>query len=312
MAQVTADSAEQSQGKYKTVDLTTLRVGMLVDRPLYMFLPSQNKYVCMIRELHPLEERTLEKFKRLGNVYSSLGTLGERFPKLRRSAVIVNELCESTDVPSFDKNRRIRRATRWLVPHLFDQNSLATVLFFYRTFRIPVSETLFYVADLSIENYEKSVRLSTTAGLIALWLGYSNASFIRQFVETAFCEAIAAQGLSSEGGSFLLSDEQRRKALQLIESKKVPGVPMLDQRFKSLLASQNTCKALGDELVEVLEFSRWVCGQEQMNFQRVEQMRIARKLIGQFGGLFKRGLSARGTKLREVVDGPVPKAKVAA
>src|SRR5262245_19474989 len=120
---------------------------MLVDRPLHIYLPKNGRYILLVRPLLPLERAALEKFKRIGAAFSSGEEISSRYPRLENDAAAVCSICANNDLAPFEKNRDIRSATDWLVPHVLGNSRVtdAALFFFHRAFEVPRPETLLHV-----------------------------------------------------------------------------------------------------------------------------------------------------------------------
>jgi hypothetical protein len=195
----------------------------------------------------------------------------------------VRALCDDTALAPFEKNKAIRSATEWLSRKVLGPKPdfMAALFFFHRSFGVPKSETMVYVSDVSLQVYEKSLKLAAMSGLLALWLGYSDTSFLSQFVESVFCQEI---------------DPTPAIALERLSSGLVPGVGEADRRFQSRLAfSGDTLRAAGDELASIVEAARVLIGEGQGAKADVMVSRVVRKLSRQFGLEFG-GVKAAGAE----------------
>lgn len=247
---------------YMPVDAATVELGMLMDRPLYVYLEKNSRYICIIHAYQPVEQSHLDKIaKTSGKLFTSEVTVEEKLPLLKESVARVKELCESDDAP-FEKNRALREATLWLQPHVLgpSTNTLATVFFFKRAFDVPRAATLQHVSDFSVEAQERCLKFAATAGLFALWLGYSSPAFLLQFVESLFCRELTAQ-------------------------EAVPGTSKQDHRFRKLVEIGDNFKATTDELNEVVAFTRWVLTRKRGETV-APSLRVTRKLSKLFAHAF--------------------------
>jgi hypothetical protein len=238
--------SESTDKQFAAVDLDGLKEGMLVDRPLHIYLPKNGRYILLVRPLQPLERKAIDKFRKVGSAFSSEEAIATKYPRLESSAEEVRKICTSDTLAPFEKNRELRSATDWLVPFVLgSQRALdAALFFFHRAFEVPRPETLLHVSDHSVAAYEESLAVSATTGVLALWLGYHDPAFLRQLVETVFCRHIASQ-------------------------QTVPGTTPADFRF-SVLDSQ--------ELGEIVQVARALNGLGGPS----GQPRVARKLGRQF------------------------------
>lgn len=273
--------------KYSPVDITTLEAGMLVERPLYAYFSSNQKYIRLIEALHPLEVRTLEKFKKIGAVFSTEPSIDDRYASLSATARAVRLLCNDRDAASFEKNRSIRDTTRWLAPHVLKRGGdlYVPVFFFHRAFGVPNAETLQFMSDLSVVMCERSLKVATIAGVLALWLGYSDTAFLTQFAATVFCEEVGRYNNAAVVSDFgKITDEHRVASAQMIVDGHVPGVAFVDERFTLVMSHKHSVAAAGDELRSLIEYARWVCGADDKETQGIAHWRVTRKLKKFLGG----------------------------
>lgn len=249
-----------SNRAFQPVSLESLRMGTLVDRSLYIFLPKNEKYLPVAKKFYPLEERAVAVIKEYGAVFSPDSPIESVYPRLLGAAHEVRGACDNDALAPFEKVCVILDATTWLVPLVqptekASPDLLPVLFFFYRAFSIPEPRTLTYVADISLELYERAISLSALCGVFALWLGYTDTAFLSCFVETVFCEDVAGEFL--EG--------------------RIPGVGDQVWRLSDRLRTareQIRSGAIGDELYELVEFARAVqAGEDRKRF-----LRIARKL----------------------------------
>ncbi|MBI3555155.1 MAG: hypothetical protein HY074_02685 [Deltaproteobacteria bacterium] len=232
------------------MEIAKLQAGMLVDRPLHIFLPTNQRFILMVNAFQPLEPRVLEKLKRFGQVFSTEPELDQRYPQLAEAARAVRALCDDTETAPFEKNRSLRAVSGWIVDCVLGsgRDDYAPLFFFNRAFGVPKPETLLHVADFSVDAYERGLRLAAVSGLLALWLGYADTGYLVQLAETVFCAEIG--GVSGN----------------------VPGVAKADFRFRQ--ASR------GDELAELVELAQWIVMRAPGSPLPVS--RIARKIERQF------------------------------
>ncbi len=223
-----------SQTKFIPVSIESLKVGQLVERPLYVFLASNARYILLVKPLHPLEERIFGKFLKLGQVFSTQPALDLIFPRLQNGARDVRAICDDEGKAPFEKNREIAALTDWLAPRVLHKNgdAMSALFFFHRAFGVPKPETLVYLSDLSVEMYERSLKLAAVSGVLALWLGYSDTAFLTQFAESVFCEEISSEA---------------------VNAGRVPGVQAQDYRFQNRASGS-------DELQEMVSYARVICG----------------------------------------------------
>lgn len=217
------------------IELSTLRVGMLLDRAIYVLLPKNNRHVLLVHALQPLEESQFEKLKKYGSAYTVTGDVFSGFPKLEETVKKVRELCDSRMLAPFEKNSALREETVWLRETIFgDQLDLTPVVFImHLAFGVPQPETLLHISDFSVESYERSLRLAAVTALISLWLGFTDTSFIAEFAQSVFCR-------------------------ELMTLEKIPGVTNPDFRFRYLVQIGLNFKVTNDELADVIELARWV------------------------------------------------------
>jgi hypothetical protein len=236
--------------KFVPVEIAKLQAGMLVDRPLHIFLPANQRYILMVKPFQPLEQRVLDKLKHFGQVFSPVDELDLRYPQLAAAALEVRTLCDNVELAPFEKNRSLRGVSSWIVDCVLglSRDDYAPLFFFHRAFGVPKPETLLYVADFSVDAYERGLRLAAVTGLLALWLGFSDTGFLVQLAETVFCAEIRGTNVA------------------------IPGVDTPDFRFRQT--------GRGDELAELVELAQWIV--MRVPGSPLPVSRIARKIERQF------------------------------
>lgn len=234
-------SEEQRRSQFFAVDISTLRVGMLAERTLYLHLKTNGRYVRFVHAFHPLEEHKLEKIKKHGDVFSDTEAVEKAFPLFATTAQRVKTLCEDPNKAPFEKNLQLHQETAWVFHSLFsvegnaNQKQLPLILMNW-AFGKPAESTLLSVAEESIEIYERALLHASLSALIAVWLGYSNYNFVSQLLETVFQESI-----KTGTGYFERND--------------------------------------GDELSQILQFSKEVVKNGFKPLSTMRFFRIARKLL---------------------------------
>lgn len=231
------------------VELEKLQAGMLVDRSLHVHLPANDRYVMLAKALHPLEQATLDKIKRYGGAFAAEPEITSRFPTLELTAQAIRDACDNGELAPFEKNLAARNASEWVVDALFGKHCDPTppLFVFHKAFGVPRPETLLHVSDLSVEACERGIKLAAVAGLIALWLGYSDTQFLIQFAETVFCAEARVAGSA-------------------------PGIVAPDRRFLK--------PGPADELPESIELARWLL--DNPPGALAPNLRIVKKLRRQF------------------------------
>lgn len=269
----------KDQDKYIAVDMGSLEPGMLVERPLYGYFSVGQKYIRMVAPLQPLEPRVLEKLQKIGSVFSTEEGIEKRYPDLIGTGRIVRRFCDNRDVPPFEKNAEVKKFTKWLVPLVLGPNKdlTASLFFFHRAFGAPPAETLQFVSDLSVTMCERSLRTSALAGVLALWLGYTDTEYLTQFAGAVFCEEVgrySQEGFVDELSE--VSDDERAVAAAMLREGKIPGLESVDERFKLLLSSRDLIASAGDEMKSVVEYARELSGVRPEG--STETWRVSRKL----------------------------------
>jgi hypothetical protein len=260
------------------IQLDSLKTGMLIDRPLYLFFPSSKRYIQIARPLHLLEQQTIMKIRRIGNVYSTEKPLEDRFPDMAKTVKIVRDSCESKTLAPFEKNAVIEKKTEWLAKLVlkFPTDVTPALFFFHRLCNVPAPRTLIYVSDLSVDSYERCLKLAAVSSVIALWLGFHDLKFLGQLAESIFVEEVGGfQDNKTPGEN---EHEWRGMGLELVERGKVPGVSQWDHRFKMLMADRID----GDELGEIVTLARGLLQESESHVAAARYSRVAKKLMTQF------------------------------
>lgn len=273
--------SENQNTNYKLVEFYSLKVGMLIERPIYAHLTANDKYILLAKALHPLEQSAYDKMRRFTKLYSPLDAIDQQYPKLPEAAFEIKKAFEENKLAPFELNLLILQKTEWLIESVLDfentqglsMQSIAPVIFFHRVFNVPVAETLQYLADQSIVTYEKALKRAATAGLIALWLGFNNSKFLTQYVSAAFCEEV---GFFEDGID--VANATKKDSLTKITKNQIPGVTLFEKRFQTIMTQELKSLSLEDELNEIIEFARALNGETHHYGPHVDRCRIARKL----------------------------------
>lgn len=180
------------------VNVSALRVGMLAERTLYLYLKANNKYVKFVHAFHPLEEKKLEKIRKHGEVFADKASYHETFPMLQSTTAKIRALCDDHKKFPFEKNLEINQTTAWIFHALFSGTAdeayrFLPIVLVQLSFSKPTEAQLLSVSEVSIEIYEKALLHASLSALIALWLGYTDQVFISGFVETVFTESIKTE-----------------------------------------------------------------------------------------------------------------------
>lgn len=239
------------QPQFEPVDVSKLSEGMLLDRPLYVHLSANDRYIMLANAFMPLDPDVLVKFRRFGKVYSSVPAAAARFPLIERTARAVREQLLNDELAAFERNRGVRDATLWLVDYVFGvaETFDPIVLFVHHAFGVPDSKMLLHVSNLSVASFERDLKASALSGLIALWMGYTDVEFITQFVETVFCTEAHKSG-------------------------SLPGAKKHDRRFEHLGGS--------DELADIVLVASFIERRKKGGALLPSNSRVARKLAKLF------------------------------
>lgn len=247
-----------------------LRIGALVERPLYIWLTSNKRFIQMVKALHPLEQTAVDKFKRYGNVYSPVPAFEKLYGGLIRSIHEIRDILDVEDTPNYSTHSKVLELTKWLVPHAWPVlekipvpaslkasekieeksandgqippgvfppiNNKIPVIFIHRILGVPRQETLHHLAEHSIVMYERALVTAAHAGLYAIWLGFLNKEMLSKFIEVIFCEEISLSEANHIGvgleteGPIELSDTELKASLDMLAKGEVPGVGMRSKR----------------------------------------------------------------------------------
>lgn len=234
-----------SSQTFIAVDEASLKEGMILDRPLYIFLEQNQRYVRLVHALHPLEERVFSKLRKSGKIFSTIESPERRYPRLTAAAKNARALCEDRDAAPFEKNRETRAALKPVIEIAFRNGTeglalndpAAAVLFIHLVLGVPPAETLRSLEDLSVEAYERGIKCAALCGIFALLLGYADAGLLRQYVSAVFCSELRALG----GAEVSLPEK-------------------FDARFSEILggADAGAAGALNDELLDLMPVAREV------------------------------------------------------
>jgi len=274
--------------EYIPVDVSQLRVGTLVDRPLYARMESRNKFILMARSLHPLEQKTLDRFLRFGHVYSIFPALDERYGKLAMSVKRVEELLFDGSLAPFEKTSLIRKDTEWLSDLVMKKNGDADVAVFFlnKLLHVPHPQTIDYVVEHSVDLHEHSLRVASVATLLLLWTEAPKEEFLKDFLTSIYCEELSVYRDDSPNlrliamatAGYTAQDSDRAYSFELAKKGEIPGISNLDRRVVETLSRRGKMIQYGDELAEIVELARWICGGTGVQFRVLWESRLVRKL----------------------------------
>lgn len=288
MAKEKDDSNEKSESQYIAVDVTQLRVGALVDRPLYARMQSRNKYILMARALHPLDQNVLSRFQTFGYVYSVFPPLDERYPDLVGTVHRVREIFADETLAPFERSAAFRKATLWLSDIVLKKNgdAFAAVFFLSRLLNSPRTETIQFVSDLSVDLHERSLKVASVACLLLMWVGHLDERVQKDLISAIFCEEVSIyrddspnlRQIALSGERYIAQDTDRAHSFSLIENGKVPGLSRLDAKITRSLSQRGKFVNFGEEFCEAVELARWICGGPGVQFRVLWESRLVRKL----------------------------------
>jgi len=265
---------DKDVNNYMEVDLGELKAGTLVDRSLYVHLPLNERFMRIAQPLMVLEERTLKIIQQKGKVFTNEPRIDERFIELATTAEQIQAICSNEKLAPFERNQLIRGITTWLVTETLRPatDGVAALFTFHRAFEVPRPKTLYFVSEISIAMYERSLRLAAVAGILCLWLGYSDTVFLSEFVQAVFCTEL---GSVTQDGQLRDLDEARKVSRELLDAGQVPGFESPDYRLRCLASDQS----YSDELWEAIEFARWLLGmRNHFSREQAPACRVAKKL----------------------------------
>ncbi|MBI2604595.1 MAG: hypothetical protein HYW49_00805 [Deltaproteobacteria bacterium] len=234
-----------SSQTFVAVDEASLKEGMILDRPLYIFLERNQRFVRLANALHPLEERVFSKLRKSGKIFSTIEPSETRYPRLTAAAKNVRALCEDRDAAPFEKNRETRAALKPVIEIVFQNDAdgltlnepVAAVLFMHLVLGVPAAGTLRCLEDRSVEAYERGIKCAAVCGIFALLLGYADTGLLRQYISAVFCSELHALG-----------------------DAEVSLPEKFDVRFSGILdgAEADTAGASNDELRDLMAVAREV------------------------------------------------------
>lgn len=283
---------EEAAPEYVPVDFTQLKVGTLIDRPLYAKMNARGKFLLMARALHPLEEKVFNHFREFGGVYSQMPALEERYPELTATCHRVREILNDTASAPFERGAELKKATQWLADLVLRKNgdSFVAVFFCSKLFGSPKPETIKYVSDLSVDLHERALKIASVFGVIMLWLGAAEEQ-IQELIPAIFCEEISLyredspnlRQIALSGEKYKAQDSDRAFTAGLLEKGEIPGVSQLGVRAVRFVSQRGRLLRFGEELAEAVEVARWICDNARASPSIVWESRVARKLTKSIG-----------------------------
>lgn len=236
----------------------SIQLGMLMDKSLYVFLESNNKYVRIVKQLHPVDERIMEIIKKSKILFTKDHSIESLYPELPVISENLKNLCISNDFPSFEKHRRIQLLLQTMIIKCFKNNSgpewdptkvnselqiqdaNLCVFLINRAFGLPKPESLMFLENISVGIYEISIVRAAISGIFALLLGYNDYNFIYQYVHSVFYEEIK---------------------LMQANYAELPGFDPRNKRLGFIIQDDILPHATGsfsDESVDIIHFVRWL------------------------------------------------------
>lgn len=289
--------------KYIAVDPANLKVGMLVDRPLFVHLTKNGKYVRLANAFAPLTIKTHEKLMSYGKIFSTADTLNARYPDLEFTAETIKSICQKNELAPFEKNNELKVTLAPIIDKVFKNTSTGNwdptasglgfglndvsycVFLMNRAFKFTEGHGLEYLENLSVDHYLESLRRAAIAGMFALLIDYSDYELIRQYMVAVFAEdAFADEG----GGSSFpgIDDLSDRFGVVLRSASKVLG------GFGAHVAFDAIPGSLNDELWDISSFARHLVyesettGEENSSVSIAFQSRALRKVKREVDHIF--------------------------
>lgn len=291
----------------------SIQLGMLMDRSLYVFLEKNNKYVRIVKQLFPVDERIMKIVKNSKVLFTKDHPIDSIYPQLSVVVENLKTLCSSDEFPSFEKHKRIQLLLKSIVHSCFKNNTGADwdptntnsnlqildsnlcVFIINRAFGLPVAESLIFLENISVGIYEISLVRASVAGIFALMLGYNDYNFIVQYVHSVFYEEIKL--LQSNIGELPGYDPRTKRLGYIIQDDILP----------------HATGAFSDECIDVVHFVRWVY---RNTFKLSEQKKLLEESLIMTGDETPKSRVYK--KLKIILDkyfnntSVVPKAEVAA
>lgn len=183
--------------QYFEVRLDSLKVGMLLDRPLFIYLASNERYIQLTKPLSPLDEKDLEKMRKIGKIFSDQKGIDDQYPELSGAAQKTCEILENKDMrfAPFEVEFYLREKLEWLRPILFtkfyrrvqrEADVLVPVFFVSRILSVPSKDLLELVAGKSVVHFEQGLRFCGHVGALGLFSGFNDLSYLRALTQQAF------------------------------------------------------------------------------------------------------------------------------
>ena len=132
------------RAKYHEVAKDSLRLGMLTDRGLFVFLPKNERYLRLVKPLQILDEQMLTKLKRFETIYSDQLSIEARYPKLPETVEAVSQLVAREDLACFELHKEVCDKMKWMVTFIVkvNENPFLPLIFFHRAFNLPETNAL--------------------------------------------------------------------------------------------------------------------------------------------------------------------------
>lgn len=178
----------ESSSNYYKVEISSIKPNQLSDRTLYVYLLKNQRIVPVVRAFQFIDEVLFEKLNQLNTLYSPELSIYERAPKLIYTARFITETLDDAKQVSFEKNHTIFDHLGWLIPSLLhtENSGLISVFLMHHILQTPGASLLKLAYKKSVTTYERALKISSTATLLALILGYCHRPFLVECIGTIF------------------------------------------------------------------------------------------------------------------------------
>ncbi len=267
------------ESEYEPIEVALLKAGQLLDRALHVYLEKNQRYVPVARALEPLEERVLARVLKYGAAFVQGPSLAARYPLLSQTIETARQSLNDVDAAPFERNRRLRDATRWMADLAFPANlgpsaapdAVPAIFFRHGLLATPEIPVLNFMADRSIEVYSLALRTAALSALICIWVGHSDEAFLKKLVTAVFCaeagalvddltrdRVLSIAGLSAPVAA-AAALAMGARTIEQLKSGALPGVEAPDRRLSGVIASVCAATPVApDEVSCAVAASRWL------------------------------------------------------
>lgn len=183
----TSTTPTADERTYFSVPMSSLILGQLCERRLYVRLIKSSRYVLLVQPFTHLNESILDKLKKFDVIYSDCLSLDELFPALSQTARQVKIILDA-DLATFEKIAKLHVETLWIAETLnavqtgndIDNVVFALLRIFKACLDLPTSEMVAFAEDDDVVKTSELLKITALNTLFDLWAGTTIQSSLSQ------------------------------------------------------------------------------------------------------------------------------------